>query len=212
MINELDVTLTDYGLAIECALLAWLLVRRGREPSFLRAWFGLFFVAISAASLAGGTVHGFFPQPGMLAFRILWPLTLLAIGLAAVAAWMAGLGIRRSPMTARSAGPWLLLVFLVYAAVVLFVSQQYLVAIIGYLPAAVFLLFVFSAAFRRTMEPSVLAGVVGLALTFVAAGIQLAGVGLHPRYFDHNALYHLVQAVALYLVYRSARWFVQRQA
>jgi hypothetical protein len=36
-----------------------------------------------------------------------------------------------------------------------------------------------------------------------AAG-QQAGVALHPVHFDHNAVYHVVQAVALYLLYRTA--------
>jgi hypothetical protein len=44
-----------------------------------------------------------------------------------------------------------------------------------------------------------------LGLTFVAAAVQQARVALHPRYFDHNALYHLIQAAGLYLVFRGAR-------
>jgi hypothetical protein len=40
---------------------------------------------------------------------------------------------------------------------------------------------------------------------FVAAGIQQGGIGLHPVYFNHNALYHLVQGIALALIFLAAR-------
>jgi hypothetical protein len=35
--------------------------------------------------------------------------------------------------------------------------------------------------------------------------LQQAGVAVHPVYFDHNAVYHLVQAVALVLLYLGFR-------
>jgi hypothetical protein len=31
--------------------------------------------------------------------------------------------------------------------------------------------------------------------------LQQAGVSIHPVYFDHNAVYHVVQAVAVVLLY-----------
>ncbi len=45
----------------------------------------------------------------------------------------------------------------------------------------------------------------GLLLTFVAAYVQQAKIGLNPQYFNHNALYHLIQAVALGMFFLSAR-------
>jgi hypothetical protein len=47
-------------------------------------------------------------------------------------------------------------------------------------------------------------------LTFVAAGVQQAGVALGSIHFNHNALYHVIQAVALFMIFWSARWFVAR--
>jgi len=32
----------------------------------------------------------------------------------------------------------------------------------------------------------------------VAAAVQQARIALHPNYFNHNALYHLLQAIALF--------------
>jgi hypothetical protein len=41
-------------------------------------------------------------------------------------------------------------------------------------------------------------------LTLVAAAVQQARIALHPTYFNHNALYHLLQAIALFLIFRAA--------
>ena len=55
------------------------------------------------------------------------------------------------------------------------------------------------------------AGAWGLGLTFVAAAVQQGRVGLHPRYFNHNALYHLIQGAGLFLVFRGARLATRRR-
>jgi hypothetical protein len=44
----------------------------------------------------------------------------------------------------------------------------------------------------------------GVALSIVAAGVQQSGWSIH-RYFNHNDLYHVIQAVAVWLLYRAAR-------
>jgi hypothetical protein len=35
------------------------------------------------------------------------------------------------------------------------------------------------------------------------------GLGDHPVYLNHNALYHLIEAVALFMIFRGAGWFVE---
>jgi hypothetical protein len=94
-----------------------------------------------------------------------------------------------------------------YSVVVMFIVQTFRVAILNYLPASIFLLVVFFLTYVRVRKGPVLIGLVGIVLTFVAAGVQQAGVVVHPIYFDHNALYHVIQAVALFMIFWSARWF-----
>jgi hypothetical protein len=50
----------------------------------------------------------------------------------------------------------------------------------------------------------VLAGIAGLVLSFAGAAIQQAEIGLPALGVTHNALYHLVQAVALVLIFWAA--------
>ena len=98
-----------------------------------------------------------------------------------------------------------MLELVVYAAIVLSGDRPVAVAVCEYLPAALFLLAVLIARFARRREATVLVGAAGLGLTFVASGLQQAGIGLHPRWFNHNALYHLLEGIALATLYWCAR-------
>ncbi|MFQ5929580.1 MAG: hypothetical protein ACE5MK_07765 [Acidobacteriota bacterium] len=212
MITEPDVTLTDYGLAVECALLVYFLRRLGNRSQSLRNWFLLFFGSTAAAALAGGTVHGFFLDVQTLGYQILWPLTLVAIGVTALAAWVIGARIYFSPKVAGWVSIIAVIEFAGYCLVVLFVTHSFSIAVINYLPAAIFLTVVFFVIYCQARERQVLIGLGGLLLTFIAAGIQQAGIALHPTYFNHNALYHLLQAVALFMIFWAARWWVKVSA
>jgi hypothetical protein len=205
--TEPVVTFTDYGLALECGLLAWLCWRR--RPGPFRRWLTVFFFAAALAPLLGGTVHGFFPDE-TLGQRLLWTGTLLAIGVTALSGWALG-GLLVLSERARH---WLMVAawvqLAVYAGVVGFISGNFAVAIIDYLPATVFLLVAFAIAWRRSRASPLAVAAAGLGLTLVAAAGQQAGIGIHPVWFDHNALYHLLQALAFLMVYRGARFLLER--
>jgi hypothetical protein len=207
MMAEPDVALTDYGLALEGAAFAAFVGHGSCHP--LRRWFALFFAAVGLAALAGGTVHGFFPGAGDPVGKILWTLSLLAIGVSALAAWTIGGRMLFAPWLATwiAVAAWAQLA--AYSFAVAFMTQSFRAAIIAYGPAALFLLVAFVVAYRREHAPASLAGAAGLGLTFAASGMQQAGVALHPVYLTHNAVYHLVQAVALFMVFRGARGIVR---
>ena len=206
--NEPDVTLTDYALGLECALFALWLLAYGQADHPLRAWFIIFFVSIGLAAFTGGTVHGYFPNQGTLGHTLLWLTTLIAIGVTALSGWAIGAQLYFSATIAawvtRGAG----IVFGLYCVVVLFSTRDFFVAIVHYLPATIFLLIVYVLVYQRAQETAVLSGLLGLILTFIAAGVQQTQLSFHPVYLSHNALYHVLQAVALFLIYWSARWFV----
>ena len=210
MITEAVVALTDYGLAIECACCSYLMCdRKDRRPIHL--WFGLFFGSLGLAALAGGTVHGFFPDEEALWHGVLWRTTLLSLGITALAAWAAGAEIYFSQTIARYITQAAIAGFIVYSVIVLLTNRSFVVAIANYGPAVFFLFVIFIFAYTRIKERKILLGVLGLALTFVAAGVQLGNLALHPVYFNHNALYHLVQAVALLLIFWGAKPVVAHQ-
>ncbi len=205
-LTEPAVTLTDYAIAIECAVFTLLLVRRQASDPVLRFWFVVFFASIGAASLLGGTVHGFFEDAASTGRAILWPATLLSILVTSLAVWSIGailqLGERAAGWVRRLAIAQLVIL----SVVVLFVTRQFFIAIISYLPATLFFLIALSLAYRRRPHAVLGWGIVGLALTFVAAAVQQLRIAIHPVYFDHNALYHVIQGVALWMIFLAARW------
>lgn len=211
-IHEPDVALTDFALAIECVLFAAWLLRHGDSRGPLLAAFVAFFAAVAAASLLGGISHGFLTDQGTLAARLVWRSTLIAIGLGAFASWLIGARLSLSEKAAGRVTTLAGALLALYLVVVLFVAQSFVVAIIHYLPAAIFLVVAFSVAYRRKPAGFLLAGLWGVALTFVAAAVQQVGVDVHPRYFNHNALYHLVQAIAFVLVFYAARGLLRAKS
>jgi len=206
-----DVTLTDYGLAILAGYMAF---RVWRGPRFgpTRGWLLAFFAALGLAPLLGGTVHGFFELEGMPGHDVLWVATLLAIGLVAVAAWGLGARLVLADGAARGLIGLAAVVFAIYATAVIGGARDFRVAVTHYLPAVLFLLAAVLVAQRRDPHPGFRLAAAGLLLTFVAAAVQQLGIALHPVWFDHNALYHVVQAAALILFYRGATAALWRDA
>ena len=200
--HEPVVTLTDYGLTIECWLFAALIMRAKLNPTMDRWWIA-FFGFIGAASLLGGTVHAFLPDESTALYRIVWDANLLALGGVSVAVWMLGANLIGSDDVTRAVRAVSYVLLAAYVLVVAFVSNKFLVAIGMYLPATVFLTVAMAVANSRDTHRRWRIGLAGMALTYVAAAVQQIGVDIHPVYFDHNAFYHAIQAVALYLLFRA---------
>lgn len=210
--NEPDVVLTDYAVALECAVLTGLLFRGVPARRDLRRLFAIFFVSAGIGALSGGTVHGYFPNERSAAGAALWRIALLALGVTTFAAWsiggrllFAGAAARRIPIAAGAA-------FAAYAGVILAVSHRFWIAIVNYAPSIVFLGAALIAAYRRKPERSTLAGLIGLALMIAAAVLQQLRIGIHPDYFNHNALFHLIQMTAFALFFTAGSRFVGASA
>lgn len=202
--SEPDVTLTDYAIVLECAIFCVLIARWPNAYRSLRDWWIAFFGSIAISAFFGGTVHGFFPEPGA-AHDALWKVTMLGLGLTALACWKLGSRLGLSHGARGWVDRFAVAQFVVYAIVIVFVTDAFVTAIVAYLPATLFLLVMLGLLARNPAIPGLRAGIVGLVLTFVAAAVQVLRIGLHPVYFNHNALYHVIQAVALYLIFRAAR-------
>ncbi len=210
MISEPGVTLTDYGLAIECAIFAGLLIAVDRPDSSLRRPLIVFFAMGAVASAAGGTWHGFFNGAG-IASQLLWVVTLLALGISSLAAWFIGARLICPPKTQRYISQLAVGLAITYAIVVVWVTHSFLIAIVHYLPALVFLTGAVCAHACRVRSTGLVYGVIGLMLMFVAAGIQWSGEDwtLGGWVISHNTIYHLVQGIALALFFKTALWCVK---
>lgn len=205
---EPDVTLTDFVLAIECAVFVLALSATGRWGLPYHAAFIFFFAASSAASLFGGLVHGFYPNRHRGIGRFLWRASLLAISASAVAIWSIGTQLLFSPALAEYMTLGAIGIFLIYTYLVLTRVPPFLWAVIFYVPAVLFMIAAFAVAYFKSGEQAMLYGLAGAILALAAAIVQRAKIKLHPQYFNHNAFYHLVQAVAFLMIFLAARQMI----
>lgn len=192
--HEPAVAITDFVLAAECAAFAFLVARTLAKGSY-RMWLLVFFISIAAGALFGGITHAYFPNdtPGA---EVIWICTMIAIGITAAACWVLG-----AEIVQRLWYPLRIVIgisFLVYIGIVAYGWRSYRTVINYYLPASLFLLLCAMTAVLNGRRNH-LWTTTGLVLTFAAAFIQVTHVALPP--LDHNALYHLVQAVALLLIF-----------
>ncbi len=200
--------LTDFLLALESALFAFLLWKGGKGQLWT-----FMFVSLSVASFAGGITHTFYDEAGTVEHLVWWDATLLALGTASIFLFSMAVGVwtwhpqsEASP-TFPLKGKRLAVacaIFAVYAAYVLSGLRSFLTAIIMYLPASIFL---FAAIIRQSTAKEIdfkstsICGILGMALTFIAAGMQQAKVEIPALMLNYNALYHIVQAIGLFLLF-----------
>ena len=201
---EPDVALTDFALAIECALLALWLPRDASAHRPLRAWFVIFFSAVGVGALLGGITHGLIADQASIAARAMWTATLLAIGVAALACWSIGAHLVFSAVAAKRIVVLAALLFALYAAAVL-VRPWFAVAVAHYAPAGAFLLAAFVLCYFRRRAAHLLSGIAGVVLSFAAAAVQQTEAGLPALNLSHNAVYHVLQGIALALIFLTAR-------
>ena len=197
VIAEPDVTLTDWVLALEACLLAVLARRHGR------AW-AAFFGSIGVAALLGGITHGVLAGEGSSASVAVWRMTLLMLGVTSMAAFVAG---ARALETRAAARVQILAIAgsAAYAMIVLGASDAFVVAIVAYLPATVFLLCVFILEARGGGGRRSLAGAAGIGVLLLGSWLQWRGVALPAAGLTHNAVFHVIEMMALPLIYQGAR-------
>jgi hypothetical protein len=204
VIAEPDVALTDYGLAVEAGLFALAVRRRAGEGGLGRSWVA-FFATVALGALLGGTVHGFLTRPTATA-ALAWRATLLALGGSALAAWSIGGHIALGPRPARWVRAGGAALWVGYALVVCLVTDAFAVAVVHYLPAALFLLGALAVGWWRTGARPLLAGALGTLVLLAGSAVPWLGLALPVVHLTPNALYHVVQAVALAMLFAAARW------
>lgn len=206
---EPAVSLTDLGLAIENSVFAVLLARRSALLASARRWWILFFVSLALAALLGFVTHGFFADKSLPLHQQLWGATLLSMGLMALAAVALAALLMFDARVANRIAWGAACPLVLYSVAVISGYHHFGIAIAAYAPAMVFLLIAFVNRLGKHRMRHWVLGIAGLVLTAIAAALQQLGVGLHPEYFNHNALYHVIQAPALWMLYLTARASLQ---
>ena len=200
-VHDPDVAFTDLGLAILGGYLGWRLWNAPGPRMLLRAG-ALLMGGLASAALWGAVFHAFFPAgtstpPGFLVWV---PVALSIVGAASV---MLDLGLRL--LLPRTQPRVRRLIVATYAAgfagVVLLVHESFSSIVYFYTPALVLFLIAAGQEALRGRDTGWILITTGLIISAGAAMLQQARVAVHPVYFDHNAVYHAVQAIALVFLY-----------
>ena len=160
---------------------------------------------LASGALWGAVFHAFFPDDtATLAGFLAWiPVTLSIVVAAAALLDMALRAAARrmdQPVRLALVGAYAL----AFAVTVVFVDESFTTVVRFYGPAL--LLFLAAATVRALWRGAGWGRIaMGLALSAGAALLQQFQVALHPTYFDHNAVYHVVQAAALVVLYLGFR-------
>jgi hypothetical protein len=200
-IHDPDVAFTDLGLAILGAYLGWRLWR-AQGPRALLGTGALLMGGLASAAFWGAVFHAFFPAgTATLSGFLAWVPVALSIVVAASAMLELSLRVllprilrrvRRSIVATYAVG---------FAVVVLLVHESFSSIVYFYTPALVLLLIAAGQQAIRSRDTGWTLIATGLIMSAGAAMLQQAKVAVHPVYFDHNAVYHVVQAIALVFLY-----------
>jgi len=192
---------TDLLLAAVAAGLAIRLHRRIAPANFpARCW--VWALALTAGSaVIGGAYHGFAPNFAPAVEQLWWRLTLWSITLvsAAMAAGWVGAVV---PSPWRKVSLWLVAGKSVAFATVSAHDPDFAIAIIDYGSSLVFWLGA-ALGLRRAWSGWMIAAI---GLCVGAALVQQLQLAPAP-WFNHNDLYHVIQALGLVAFYRAALRF-----
>ncbi len=193
---------TDYVMGAFAAVWGVRLLRAAAATGSLptRLW-GALFVATAVASFAGGSYHGFIQMMTPAAARTLWKVTLVATGVGS-ATLLAGAALAATTGTLQRVLVVVAVVKLV--AYVWWVSSHDDFIFVIYDYGSALLVVVILAWWSSSLGITASAGWIfgGAAVAVVAALIQALELAPH-RHFNHNDLFHVVQMVALYFLYRA---------
>jgi len=204
-IHEPDVAFTDVGLAILGAYLGrrlWTAPDRGDLESAGAIIMG----GLASAALWGAIFHGFFPaqtatRPGFMVWL------LVALSILVVAGMLLELGLRilapRFPLPIRRG--IVATYAIAFAAVVFLVDESFTSIVRFYGPALVLVLIAAVQQAIRGRSAGWRLIAIGFSVAIGAALLQQAHLGLDPVYFNHNAVYHVLQGIALVLLYLGFR-------
>jgi hypothetical protein len=208
LIADPFVSLTDYGLALECTLIAILALRSGGSRS-LAILVALLFSTVGLAALLGGTVHGFLTDRASTSRVLAWRSTVSLLTCTGYLETIIGIRFLAGSRAAKMSAFVLAAPLIAY---VIFVSRghdDFLIAIVAYSAG----LLVLAIASLATLRASAHAGpswlLVGIAISVLASLVQQNIPHTSWSLSMRNAIYHSVEAVALWLMYAGFQQFIR---
>lgn len=178
---------TDLVLFVLCLFFAFKIL--SKKSIYHRSW-GLLFLFSGISALCGFISHGFGPYLDSLN-KIVWAITLIAIGIASAILLFLISTFVVSENIKRVLHIFLFLKFVLYT----FTISKYplfTVAIADYFPVLLVITGLYGYQFVKTRLDEYQWVFIGLILSIVGAGVQQSGFSMH-QHFNHNDLFHVIQ-------------------
>jgi hypothetical protein len=203
-ISEPSTLITDYLLGMLTGFLSWRLFEQNRGQGELpvRLW-ALALAVTSAGSIAGGSYHGFQLAMAPETAAALWTVTTLLVGIASFLLLSAAILASHTRILRR--------LLIAAATIKLAVYTWWMIGhnefhyVIYEYGSTLLIVLLLVASGRvdgdRGLRFYIIAGIV---VSIVAAALQQSGIDFH-RHFNHNDLQHVVQMIAVWLLYEGGR-------
>ncbi len=205
-VYEFSVAVTDFILFIESFLFTYFLYKQKTSQILLRRFFILLFLSLSTSSLLGAIFHAFFPQKtATINGFVVWILIAVSIGITASLVWCINGIILKGNKLLKIILPFAILYLLTFIYVLLYVNYQFKTVIIFYVPPMIIFALISLIQFLKNHLSAWLYLFLGIIISFIAAIIQYLQISLNPVYFNFNSFYHLIQGIALIIIFLSFR-------
>jgi len=193
---------TDYLLGVVALVFAVRLYQQGAAAGqwSVRLWAAAFLMTATAA-FVGGSYHGFVTMLAPDAGRALWHATLIATGVGSAALLAAAATAGTSGLVRQML---LLVVVVKLAAYLWWMSSHtdFIFVIADYGSALAGVMVLVWLARTSGLAPASAWIAAGVGISVLAAGVQAFRLAPHPS-FNHNDLFHVIQTVAVYFLFRG---------
>ncbi len=189
----------------------YLLYKLQPPQTSLRRLLILLFISLGTASLFGALFHAFFPEKATTAGGFMtWMLVANSIGVTASVVWCINALLFRGTSFFKAMLPFAVIYMAIFAYAMLYINYQFKTIIFFYAPPMVILALASLLKFSRERVYAWIWLFVSVMLSFVAATIQYLQISIHPVYFNYNALYHVIQAISLAIIFLSFRLVLKK--
>ncbi len=165
-------------------------------------YFSLSFFLIALGALAGAVIHAIRHTSGVSWVPLLWRITGIAVGLSATAMLTATF-YHVLPAEYADLLRWTVLGLSIIYAGYIWRDYRFRNVIVFYSIFMAFILGAMALNYVSTGSPGAKLIVVGILISFGAAAVQRSGFKL-AKHFNHNDIYHAIQLVGLYFLYKGA--------
>lgn len=164
-------------------------------------YFSLGVGLMGVAALFGALTHGIGPNFSPDVHQILWKITLVTIGFTTITLLFGGIA-HVVPWEKALWFRWALIIVLVLYLIASTKTNSFKIVILFYVPAMLVLMILMVYSYMKFHSVGTLQIIMSVLIAFAGAAVQQSGFSIH-KHFNHNDLYHIIQMVSMFVMYKG---------